>query len=253
VVLYEYATGVHPFAAGAALATFGRIMEREPAALSRVRPDVPREFAAAVARALCKEREERFATAAEFREALVTDAYLTQSSTPSATWWIIHMVSVLALYFVAAFVGWLVKEWDRGLGQTGFLQLATAAAAGGLLRSHLLFARRAHSETMFLRELDRYALALMVTDLAIGATLVVEGIWAADERPVPGALVLALGLGIAVARLVLERATTEAAFPRPADDPAPQGSGTLDAGHQGPEGGSPISNAGNPKPKAGAL
>jgi hypothetical protein len=132
------------------------------------------------------------------------------------------MLAILVLYFVAVFTGWLVKEWDRGFGQPGFLLLATVATVGGVLRGHLLFARRAHSEPRFRRELDRYATVLMITDVIIAATLVVEGWWAAATRPVPGALTIALGVAIGLARLVLERSTTEAAFPRPGDAPVPQ-------------------------------
>lgn len=49
-------------------------------------------------------------------------------------------------------------------------------------------------------------------DAAIGAALVVDGLLVASTRPVAGVLVMALGVGLALARVVIEPATAEAAF-----------------------------------------
>lgn len=213
VLLYEYATGAHPFAADAPLAMAGRILEHEPPSLSTLRPDVPRTLADAVSRALKKHPPDRFASAGEFLVALGRSDPRDRGSHERPRWWITHMVAMLATYFVAVFAGWLVKEWDRIVGLPGFVLLAAAATTGGVLRAHLLFAQRAHDAATFRRELARWAPVLMTTDLAIAAVLFLAGLWVAiNGRPVPGVLTLALGLGIGLARVVVERLTTEAAF-----------------------------------------
>ena len=42
VLLYEYATGVHPFDAATPLARIARVLESEPTPIARLRPDVCR-------------------------------------------------------------------------------------------------------------------------------------------------------------------------------------------------------------------
>jgi len=66
VVAYEYLTGVKPFEATTMHGAYRRILEEEPAAPSRVVPGLPRDLDAVLARALKKDPEQRYATAAEF-------------------------------------------------------------------------------------------------------------------------------------------------------------------------------------------
>src|SRR5581483_8991215 len=54
VLMYEYASGVHPFDAPTPLAMAGRILEAAALPLERVRPDVPAQAAAVVDRCLRK-------------------------------------------------------------------------------------------------------------------------------------------------------------------------------------------------------
>jgi predicted ATPase len=70
VVLYELAAGRPPFGEDSMTATLVAIMTREPAPLSRLVPHAPDALCRVVERALRKERDERFATAAEMAEAL---------------------------------------------------------------------------------------------------------------------------------------------------------------------------------------
>ena len=59
-------------------------------------------------------------------------------------------------------------------------------------------------------ELRRAALVTLLADLMIGLELAAAGILLASSRPVPAVLTIALGVGIALARLVVEPSTTEA-------------------------------------------
>jgi hypothetical protein len=90
--------------------------------------------------------------------------------------------------------------------------MSTLAAAAGVLRGHLLFAERTHPRATFEAELRRRTPALVAIDAAMGVMLVVEGLIVTRTRPVAGVLVIGLGVGIALARLVVERTTTESAF-----------------------------------------
>jgi hypothetical protein len=216
VLLYEFATGTHPFQAATPLAMAARILEGELRPVDELRDDLPPRFAAVVQRCLRKSPEERFAHAGDVLLALGDGHADGRRLGPGTVgWWRNHMVAVIALYFVAAMVGWLVKEWDHGYAQGGFVLLAMAATVGGVFRGHLLFAERTHRRAAFLAELTRSAPILMPVDLLIGVVLVLEGLWVTRERSVAGVLIVGLGIGIALARIVLERSTTRAAFDEP--------------------------------------
>jgi len=64
-VLYEAATRSLPFPGQSALATMDAIARLEPTPPSRLRPEIPGEFDAIVGRALQKDRERRYSSAAE--------------------------------------------------------------------------------------------------------------------------------------------------------------------------------------------
>ncbi len=69
-VLYEAATGNMPFRGASVIEIMHQITTVEPPAPSAVRPDLPREFDLVLARALAKNKEERYSSAAELGEAL---------------------------------------------------------------------------------------------------------------------------------------------------------------------------------------
>ena len=90
--------------------------------------------------------------------------------------------------------------------------VALAAALGGVFRSHLLFTERAHDRERVRGELSRGGAVLTLVDIAIGVTLLFEGLWSTRARPLSGVLIAALGLFFVVARVWIEPGTTDAAF-----------------------------------------
>ena len=63
VMLYEMLAGTQPFAGENAIDTIGSILNKEPAPLSRLMPEVPHEIERIINKALRKDREERYQTA----------------------------------------------------------------------------------------------------------------------------------------------------------------------------------------------
>jgi predicted Ser/Thr protein kinase len=211
VTLYEFATGVHPFAADSPMALAARILEGKPQPLSTLRPDLPRQLVVVIERCLQKKPEDRFVSAAEMILAIASGD-LRPVSQGGIGWWRTHVRATLGLYFAAAAAAWLVRESFHGASELLFVVVALAAAFGGVLRGHLLFTERVHDRARVLGELVRGGTLLTLVDMTIGLGLLVEGLWLTPARPLTGVLVAALGLWFVVARLRIEPGTTDAAF-----------------------------------------
>ncbi|MEQ1870190.1 MAG: serine/threonine-protein kinase [Vicinamibacterales bacterium] len=216
VVLYELAAGVHPFAAATPLATAAGVIERTPAALTTFRTDLPSRVIGAIERALSKRAADRFATAAEFRDAVVSEnGAQGRPAAPQdvAAWWRRHQLVAIALYFLASGVAWQVKEWVPGMASVLFPCVGILAIVGAVFRGHLLFAERMNHQS-FARERARAGAVTGVTDVMIAVALIVAGGLVNAGHEVWSLLIMGLGVGVALARVLVERATTLAAFER---------------------------------------
>ena len=212
VLLFEYATGVHPFEAASPMSVWARVLEGRATTLDTLRQDLPPQIDRIVQRCLQRNPSDRFATAGEVLVVLAHDTVRRPVDGSRVFWWRTHLKVVLALYAIAAVASWFVNEWQHGLGGPTFALVAMLATIGGMFRSHLLFAEREHDAATFRRELVRATLPLSGVDLTLAAALIAEGLWVSPVRPIRGALISGLGLSIALTRLVLERSTTLAAF-----------------------------------------
>jgi serine/threonine protein kinase len=69
-VLYELASGKPPFAGSGVAVILSSILTTAPVPLTQIRPDIPAEFERIVNKALAKDREARYQTAADLRDDL---------------------------------------------------------------------------------------------------------------------------------------------------------------------------------------
>jgi hypothetical protein len=210
VLMYEFASGRHPFEADAPLALVGRILEAEPTPLDRWRPDLPVALLRTVGRCLRKSPGDRFASAVDLLPALA-EGRTSDTSAGNVGWWRTHQLAVIGLYFLACVLAWQVKEWLPGLATTAFFAASIAATVGGVFRGHLLFVERFHRPGL-MGERRRAQLVTLVTDIGLAVALGLDGAVLADQRPLPAVLTGALGIGLALTRLVVEPATTAASF-----------------------------------------
>ena len=209
-VLYEYICGAHPFAAATPLATVARVLESEARSISDRCPHVPAAVVECVERCLRKTAVERFGSATDIVRAL-EHADESVASRAGSTWWRIHQLVIVGLYIGAASLGWQVKEWvARPATVSLFIALGVGAAIGGVLRGHLVFTEQINRKNLS-SERRRAAPALMIVDVLMALVLVADGTMLA-AWPLTALLTMALGIGIAMAALVLEPATTKAAL-----------------------------------------
>jgi len=211
VMLYELSCGVHPFSAGTELATVARVLGSDPSPLGARCPDVPAPLVAVIARCLRKTPAERFGSAMELVGALdILGADV--AGTAHATWWRVHQVVIILLYAVASAWAWRVKAWiEMPLTVTIFITIGAASTICGVLRGHLVFTEmnnRAHLTA----ERRRARRPMLVLDLLMAILLFGDGVVLAGSRALPAVLTIALALGIALAAVVLEPATTTATF-----------------------------------------
>jgi eukaryotic-like serine/threonine-protein kinase len=211
VLLYEYASGTHPFAASTALAMMARVLESDARPLVS-RADVPSRLADVIARCLKKAPADRFGSAAELLGALGAVDIDTPGPAPHATWWRVHQIVIAVLYVVAATLAWQLKEWIETPVTVGiFLALGAAATIGGVLRGHLVFTELMNRSRLT-TERRRTHRATRLLDLLTALLLFIDAAIVARIGALPAVFTLALALGIALASLVLEPATTAAAF-----------------------------------------
>ena len=212
VLIYEYATGLHPFAAQTALATAARILEHSPEPLEQLRPDLTASIIGTVERCLRKDPADRFAAAHDVVVALGDEQVYQGRSGRRRVWWRLHQIAVVTLYLTACFAAWVFKEWEpSAVGRWSFVLIGVFAAVSGVVRGHLLFTERIHPSRLA-SEHQKTRLTLLGLDLAIAVVLVFAASLVATARPVPAVLVMGLAAGIGTAAVFIEPATTAAAF-----------------------------------------
>jgi len=216
VLLYEYACGTHPFNAPSSLGILARMLESDAPRLDSLRPDLPAQLSDIVERCLRKSPADRFASAVEIAAALSQDESDAPRSVRAKAWWRAHQVAMVVLYLIASVLAWQVKEWHPGAAGIVFLALGVAATTGGVFRGHLLFTEHLAGPggAGFITERRRATPATLIIDLLIALALVADGVIMSQARPLAAVLTLALGVGIGLARVVVEPSTTTATFGR---------------------------------------
>jgi serine/threonine protein kinase len=217
VLMYEFACGVHPFQGATPLAIIARVLDSDAQPIGVRCPGISVTIADVISRCLRKSPTERYSSAATVFEALEKASDTVQTATPHSMWWRIHQIVVILLYATAAASAWQIKDWmETPLTVSLFLALGAGATIGGVLRGHLVFTdwmNRPHLAA----EWRRTARARLLVDLLFASLLFVDAVLIAQVRALPAVFALSLALGIALAALVLEPATTRAAFGEMAD------------------------------------
>jgi len=214
VLLYEYASGTHPFDAANPLAIAARVLNGDVAPLSSRGVKAGPLIDQVLARCLRKAPADRYTSAIEVADALGRDSP-TPSPAPSRhrTWWRIHQMVIFALYIGGVVTAWLIKssvETSVTLGL--FLALSAASTLGCVLRGHLMFTERVKPRR-FAHERNNTARPLLGVDLTVAVLMIGAAFAIAGRSAVAAAVTIGLGLGPGVATLFLEPSTTDEAFP----------------------------------------
>ena len=211
VFVYEYASGVHPFGGASPLATAARVLEHDAQPLAVRCPDLPDGLSEVVTRCLQKRAADRFGSAAEIVGALKATGD-AMGGAPSTRWWRMHQLVVAVLYLAAAVLAWQIKEWvETPLTVAIFIVLGGVATVGAVLRGHLVFTDRMNRPRLT-EERHRTRRGIVLIDFALAAMLMLDAIATGGVRALPAVFALSLAVGVSLASVVLEPATTRAAF-----------------------------------------
>ena len=157
---------------------------------------------------------ERFGSGGDVAAALAHEPSAVGPVEAAAGWWRTHQVIIIGLYFLASTVAWFFKAELGPLALANFGLIGLASTAGGVLRGHLLFVQRMHPPAALSAERRRTNTMTLLIDVVIAAALVLDSVLLSTARPLAAVLVAGLGVGIVLAKLVVEPSTTAAAFDR---------------------------------------
>ncbi|HEY3129396.1 MAG TPA: serine/threonine-protein kinase [Acidobacteriota bacterium] len=238
ILLYELASGVHPFEGATPASTTVRILTLQPVAPSQINPLTPPELDAIVRKCLSKNPEQRYQSTPELvaeidrlrrREGssenrrsgagrtLVGVSPVGDALSPR-WWWQFHQLSVTIVYCVLLFPVWRIKEWiPPSSGATIFFAVLVCSAVASILRLHLWFTSVVNSGELR-GQLQRLARLVRWVDWCLAALLLTGAAAVASGHVAWSGLLTALAIGIFLTSLIVEPATTAAAFGRPGMD-----------------------------------
>jgi hypothetical protein len=196
VTLFEMLTGRHPLQPGAVTTKVhgplgevaARCLQQDPQA----RYQSARELAAAIERAAANEPADR--------------------RTAARWWWEFHQGAAALAYWLMVIPAWSARALIGGTaGRLFFILLLAAVIVAANLRLHLWFTSRFYpAELRWLRA--RVARWIAGADWLFSMVLIGGGLLIGDDRAPLAVLLLSAGIGACVVFLVIEPATTRAAF-----------------------------------------
>jgi predicted Ser/Thr protein kinase len=230
VMLYEMASGIHPFGGSDSISTVARILEKEPENLSRVCQLTPAGLGRIITKCLNKDPVDRYFSARELatdleavRATELASLVRSVTSTPGAPalekpqatplwWWQFHQVVVGFGYYLLLFPIWKVRAWTGGTWGTAlfFLSILAVGIAANL-RFHLCFTSKFYPSQLTMQR-KRVTPWIRSADLAFVVLLLAAAAAIFESH----AFWAALHLGVAIASMVsifaIEPATAHAAF-----------------------------------------
>jgi serine/threonine protein kinase len=234
VLVYEMASGSNPFEARTVTATISRILAVDPPALSVACGVEDEGFDRVVANCLRKNREGRYRSTQDLvddleelqariaaprdrpsprRDARPPESASTYRITSRyKRWWRAHQLALMTLYLGSATLSWQIKEWMHDpVSRWAFVAIGFAAMTGGTARGHLIFTD-ALNPLRLVEERRRTSRMILAVDLLIAVALLADAVLLVPGTPLKAVATISLAVGIALASLLMEPATTAAAF-----------------------------------------
>jgi serine/threonine protein kinase len=250
VMLYELATGVHPFEGSDLPSTITRILQVDPVAPSELsssgRPDID----AIVAKCLRKQPDQRYRSTADIvrdleqiQQRLGPQAAAAPRHRPPSGgqqertrsglwWWQLHQLSAAFLYALMIYPLWKVRGWvgpPWGLILSLAVLVPMVVVSG--LRVHLWFTATCHPGHLA-AQIALVGRWVRAGDIAFVLALFATAATASVQHPGYTTIMVVFAVGCSLAFLVVEPATARAAFRR---SPSRSGSRKTPRARTGPQ------------------
>ncbi len=234
VLLYELASGIHPFTSANPSSTIARVLEAEPPDVAQLSSSCPPALDPIIRQCLQKDPEQRpqsTRTLLERLEQLQRDVIESEaqpaapaqpkaaeparsSGTSALWWWQFHQVVVGLVYYAMLYPLWLVRGWTRGgWGSLMFFGSLAAVGVAANLRFHLWFTSRFYP-TELNAQRGHVAAWIRGADSLFVLLLLGAAGTVADAEAGMATLLVAVAIGCFLAFLIIEPATARATFRR---------------------------------------
>lgn len=228
-------SGVHPFTGSGQAPTIARVLEVEPPDLAQLTPACPQALERIIRQCLQKSQNQRYGATRELLDELeqvrrdlaesaarppsaraVGGADATKSGPGSSPtwWWQFHQGAAGLVYYAMLYPLWKVRGWAPApWGSLLFFATLAAVLVAANLRFHLWFTQRFNPAEIraqrtqvspWIRGADWFFVLLLLAATAL----------IADDHAAMATLIVAVGTISFLAFLIIEPATTRAAFRR---------------------------------------
>lgn len=219
VIMYEMASGHHPFKGEDVLAGIPAFAGNDVPDLTQTNPEIPDTFARLVSRCLIKKPSERYSNTRDLLDELArltrtTEERPTLQSTSQFWWWQFHQAFAGFGYYAMLYPLWWVKEKLGGIeGSLLFFPALIAVGIAANLRLHLWFTSRNYVSELA-EQRRKVAPWIRGADCLFVFVLGICAIRNHSEHAILAALLMAVAIGAFVAFALIEPVTARAALDR---------------------------------------
>ncbi len=219
VLLYELATGKHPFEATNSMSTVARILEAKVPDLTQVNPEIPKALDILVRRCLMKKPEDRYGDIREIQvelEGLSIGRKGVQVAHRSSAiwWWQFHQAVAGFGYYGMLYPLWVVKKTFPGVeGSIYFFPAVVAVGVAANLRLHLWFTSRFYAAELPAQR-EKVWRWIRWADWLFVLVLAVSAVRLHSVHAVYATILMGAAIGIFVGFSLIEPTTTKAALDR---------------------------------------
>ena len=235
VFLFELTSGVHPFTGSGQESTIARVIEVEPPDLAQLAPACPPALDRIIRQCLQKDLNKRYDSTRELLDELEQvrwDLAESAARPPSARaaggadatkrapgsspvwWWQFHQGAVGVVYYAMLYPLWKVREWvPAPWGSLLFFATLATVLVAANLRFHLWFTVRFNPAEIRAQRTQAFPWIRGADWLFLLLLLSATGL-IADDQPAMPTFIVAVAIVSFLAFLIMEPATTRAAFRR---------------------------------------
>ena len=238
VLLFELTSGLHPFSGGGQASTVARVLEADPPELTELVPACSPDLERIILRCLQKAADRRYGATRELLDELeqVRRDQADRSVRPAAGgrgrdrartthrpdpgpvwWWQFHQRVTGLVYYAMLYPLWNVRQWaPPPWGTAVFFAALAAVLVAGTLRFHLSFTQRFNPAQLDTQQ-AHVATWIRAADWLLVILLVASAALISSDHAAWASVVAAVGIISCLAFLIIEPATTRAAFQRGSD------------------------------------